>query len=304
MQRWLEPVAMVRAVPLPGIQAPAVEVALEIVPEYRFLFQGLQPGQFLVVVVWSEQEAAFPGVGGSAKRGRPNPVVVHRAVLEKVLDEKLIVSGMAGVDGALVLDIHSEALPSAEVEARICSAGQRCWRRGLTHGISGNLSLKTAQGMRITRSGAGKGHLRAEDILCIDAQGHCLHGQGVPSSEWPLHQALYQAQGEALAIVHVHPPACLALALREPLQAALEDLPLYESAVVCSQLAVVPALKPGSPELAEAVAAAATRARVIFLTAHGLVCWGTSLEEAVDLLEEVETLARIRLDSTLPQLGE
>ena len=300
MQRWLEPVAMARSVPLAGGQTTDVQVALEIVPKYRFLFQGLRPGQPLMVVVWSEHDAAFPGPQANAKKGRPNPVDVYWGVVIRLLEEKLFVSGMAGMDGAVVLDIQPQAPPLAEKSARICAAGQRCWMRGLTNGISGNLSLKTPQGMCITPSGAGKGHLRAGDVLCIDAQGQSLSGQGVPSSEWAMHQALYQAQGNAAAIVHGHPPACLALALREPLQAALEGLLLYESTVVCSQLTVVPAFKPGSHELATAVAAAAKRAQAIFLTAHGMVCWGSTLDEAVDLLEEVEALARIRLDSTLP----
>jgi ribulose-5-phosphate 4-epimerase/fuculose-1-phosphate aldolase len=58
-------------------------------------------------------------------------------------------------------------------------------------------------------------------------------------------------------------------------------------------VAVVPYCRPGSAELAGAIGEAAVRHDVILLRNHGLVCLGSTMEEAVDRTEEFEETARL-----------
>jgi L-fuculose-phosphate aldolase len=110
-----------------------------------------------------------------------------------------------------------------------------------------------------------------------------------------MHLALYDAQPEAKAIAHTHPPHLLALSLRVPPETLL-DLPLFEADLMAAELALAADHPPGTPALAEAVAEAVRGGRrAVFMVRHGLVCWGETLRQAVALSEELESLARIRL---------
>ena len=95
-------------------------------------------------------------------------------------------------------------------------------------------------------------------------------------------------------MVHCHPPRLLALSLIEGLE-GLRTLPLFEASVYAAMLGAVPALAPGSRELAEAVGRAAESDRAVFMERHGLVCWGADLPSALSLGEEIESLAGVRL---------
>jgi L-fuculose-phosphate aldolase len=79
----------------------------------------------------------------------------------------------------------------------------------------------------------------------------------------------------------------------------LLDVDLFEAEQIRKELRHVPALPPGSEELAQAVAEAAASGRAIFMARHGLTCWGEDLDHALNLAEEIEILARIQVLSGL-----
>lgn len=148
----------------------------------------------------------------------------------------------------------------------------------------------------VTRSGAAKGRLTADDVCCMDtASGATLCG-GPASSETPMHLAIYRAVPSCRAILHTHPRRLLALSL--VLEDNLEDflrLPLYEADTWRARLGFAQALPPGGPELAEAVAEVAQKHPAIWMRGHGLCCLGQSLSEALCLAEELEHLAAVQL---------
>lgn len=115
-----------------------------------------------------------------------------------------------------------------------------------------------------------------------------------PSSELSMHLALYRARPDATAVAHVHPPRLTALSLRVRPEDFLR-LPLYEAETMRSRLAFMPALPPGSDELALAAAAAARSADALWMERHGLTCLGTDMYAALALAEELEHLARVQL---------
>ncbi|MCL2123916.1 MAG: class II aldolase/adducin family protein [Desulfovibrionaceae bacterium] len=191
----------------------------------------------------------------------------------------------------------------------IIDACRRAWERGLLSGCSGNVSLRVREECLVTCSGAAKGYLRAEDIIAVRmADGLCpmrirRETDGAetprrPSSELGMHLALYRARPDIAAIVHAHPGHLLALSLRVEEQDFLR-LPLFEAETLRAGLAFVPALPPGTEELARAAAFAAARptVRALWLRGHGLACLGGTLTRALALAEELEHLAGVQLSA-------
>lgn len=178
----------------------------------------------------------------------------------------------------------------------VVRAGREAWIKGLVHGQSGNFSLCRSGRMYISRSGVCKGRMHSADVLRVELEGQKILDPGPVSSESKMHLALYAAQPRARAIIHVHPVFLLAL---EQAGAEILELDLYEAAQIRKELVQAPPLPPGSDDLAQAVAEASIRARAVHMAKHGLTCWGESLEQALNLAEEVEALAKIQLHASL-----
>ena len=64
----------------------------------------------------------------------------------------------------------------------------------------------------ITPARVDKGSLGRADIVLVRADGK-VEGKHPPSSELPLHQAIYKARPEVRGIVHAHPVALVAFSL-------------------------------------------------------------------------------------------
>ncbi|RUM89009.1 MAG: fuculose phosphate aldolase [Thermodesulfatator sp.] len=173
-------------------------------------------------------------------------------------------------------------------------------REGLITGSEGNLSLREGEKVLITPSGGLKAYLRPEEIAEVALSGEVLVGR--PTSELPLHLAIYRSFPEVQAVVHTHPPYTLALLL-----AGLEFTHhyLYEGKIFLGKIARVPALPPGSEALAQAVVESLRESRVVLLERHGAVAVGRNLLEALNLSLILEKVSRvIYLARTLGDLPE
>jgi L-fuculose-phosphate aldolase len=142
--------------------------------------------------------------------------------------------------------------------------------------------------------------LETTDIVALELDGTPFPGERrKPSSEWPMHAALYRARSDIAAIVHGHSPAATAVACLG------RELPAFHymvamaggSNVRCAGYAMF-----GSEELAEAAVEAMQDRWACLLAHHGLLAAGHSLERALAVAREVEFLADIYL--RLLPLGE
>jgi len=177
--------------------------------------------------------------------------------------------------------------------------------RGVNQGKAGNASLRWDRGLRpgllVTPSALSYDRMRPDDIVWLslalagDSQPAVIDADGRrPSSEWRIHRDLLAAQPAAAAVVHAHPSHATALACLPAVQAA--GIPAFHYMVAaaggadirCAAYATF-----GSPALSQAVLAALDGRRACLMAHHGIVAWGASLEAAVALAEEVETLARM-----------
>jgi 3-dehydro-4-phosphotetronate decarboxylase len=183
-----------------------------------------------------------------------------------------------------------------EAARGIVAAGAALEAAGLAPAASGNISVRTADGMLLTPTGIRVGALDAAALARLDPVGAHVSGAR-PSKEAPLHLAIYRVRPDAGAIVHLHAPNAAAVSCLAELDPD-DALPAYTAYRVMriGRLPLVGYVPPGDPALGEAAAAAAPRAgRGLLLANHGLVAWGTDLDEAVAVAEEIEAGAGLHL---------
>ena len=192
----------------------------------------------------------------------------------------------------------------SEARAQLLEAARRLAAAGLNSGTAGNLSLRLDGGLLITPSSVPPEQMGPADLVAIDWWGRPLPGVvpapgRAPSSEWRLHADLLRQRPEIGAVVHCHSIQATALACHG------RGIPPFHYMVVqaggpdirCAGYATF-----GSQELSDLALGALADRQACLLAHHGQVTLGASLEQALALAIEVETLARMYLAAL--QLGE
>jgi L-fuculose-phosphate aldolase len=165
---------------------------------------------------------------------------------------------------------------------------QELERRGMILGRAGNVSLRTPAGMIITPSGGTPDAMAPDSLVAMDSAGR-IDGEGVPSSEWPMHARIYQAFPHAGCIVHTHSDACTALAcLGEPLPAFHYMIAAFGG----DDVRCAPYVTFGTPALAEAAMRALNGRSACLLANHGMIVHAASARQALADAMLLETLAR------------
>jgi L-fuculose-phosphate aldolase len=159
---------------------------------------------------------------------------------------------------------------------------------GLAVGSAGNLSMRCGDLVAITPSGIGYDQMRPADIAVVDLAGSEVDAAEVPSTETPMHLAVYAATS-AGAVVHTHSPEVIALS------SAREELPAIHYAITSlgGPVRVAPYVRFGSEGLASAATQALAGRRAAILRNHGAICYGRSLAEAYDRALLLEWLAHV-----------
>jgi L-fuculose-phosphate aldolase len=177
-------------------------------------------------------------------------------------------------------------LPAAREElVRYCA---RLLADGLAVGAAGNLSIRVGEVIAITPSGIAYDELTPADICLVTLAGDEVESAETPSSELPMHLAVYAATG-AGAVVHTHSPEVVALS------ATCEELPAVHYAITSlgGPVRVAPYTRFGSAGLAAAAVAALQGRHAAILQNHGAVCYGATLAAAYDQALLLEWLARV-----------
>ena len=183
---------------------------------------------------------------------------------------------------AMSLDIESQQ------RAELVDCMQRMIVEGLTRGASGNASCRSANGMLITPTGLLPEQMQARTIVDIDLEGHNQRGDYAPSSEWPMHAAIYQQRPDAQAIVHCHSRHATAIAC------CRLDIPAFHYMIAVAggdSIRCAPYALFGTEVLALHAVAALVERKACLLANHGQITLGDSLAAALALAIEVEELA-------------
>ena len=186
---------------------------------------------------------------------------------------------------------------SAESVGRdaLCRTARSLYERGLTHGSTGNLSLRLDDGWLMSPTGTALGELDPARLSRLDAEGRHVGGDA-PTKESFLHLAMYQQRPGSGAVVHLHSTHSVAVSLLAELDPAdlLPPLTAYYIMRI-GRLPLVPYYPPGDLALAEAVRATAGKHHAMLLANHGPVVAGSSLAAATDAIEELEATSQLYL---------
>lgn len=183
----------------------------------------------------------------------------------------------------------------SQAREQIALIGKSLYERGLAHGSAGNVSVKLADGWLMTPTNSCLGRLDPSRISRLDANGALLSGDP-PSKETFLHIAMYQERASAGAVVHLHSVHAVAVSCLSHVNTADVFPPITAYAIMqVGRLALVQYFPPGDPALADAVRKIAGRHHAVLLANHGPVVAGTTLDAAVNAIEELEQTAKLVL---------
>ncbi|HLG83707.1 MAG TPA: L-fuculose-phosphate aldolase [Bradyrhizobium sp.] len=197
------------------------------------------------------------------------------------------ISASKGARGAAELP---SAAAGAELEKRqaIIDACRRMNALGINQGTSGNISLRHHDGLLITPTSVPYDLLTPDQMVFMAMDGSFAEGQR-PSSEWRFHLDILRARPEVHAVVHAHPIYCTILAI---MGLEIPAVHYMIAAAGGDTIRCAPYATFGTPELSEHAVKALEGRFACLLDHHGMIAIGASLEKALWLAVEVETLAR------------
>jgi len=176
----------------------------------------------------------------------------------------------------------------AALRASLVDHGRRMVHDGLVDGVSGNLSARAGDLIAITPSGVPYQDMAPADICLVRPTDGSTAAGGRPSTETPMHLAVYRAT-DAAAIVHTHSPFVVALST------VLDELPAvhYAMAGLGGLVRVTPYARFGTQELADGAVAALRGRTAVILRNHGALAYGATLGQAYDRARTLEWLASV-----------
>ncbi|GGV17126.1 aldolase [Streptomyces griseoflavus] len=186
----------------------------------------------------------------------------------------------------------------ADAWRELVGTARRTVADGLVVGTSGNVSVRVGRTVLVTPSGVPYDRLTADDVTGVDLTGRQVLGTLVPTSELPMHLAVYRTTA-ARAVVHTHAVHATAVST------LVDELPLihYMAAALGGPVRVAGYATYGTGELAENMLRALDGRTGCLLRNHGTVTHGDTLPQAYDRTAQLEWMCRLWLTaSSVPGL--
>lgn len=187
-----------------------------------------------------------------------------------------------------------------ELQNQVVKAAKQMVRDGLSSGSFGNVSVASRVDdlLAITPSGVMYDEMQPEDICIVHLDGSAVDGvenRHRPSSELPLHCAIYAARQDVNAILHTHAVHCTAYASSGQLLGPV----ISEMGMIApGYVPCVPYIEPGTETLAKYTAEALQNANGCLLANHGAVTVADTIERACLLAQILENDARVAVLSS------
>ena len=160
---------------------------------------------------------------------------------------------------------------------------------GINQGTSGNLSVRCDDGILITPSSLPYDRMLAEDLVVLRPDGSAEGGRR-PSSEWRFHRDILAARTDVSVVLHCHSVHATALAVHH------KPIPAFHYMVAVAGGSTIRCARYetfGTQELSDAALEALEDRKACLLGQHGQIALGETLESALWLAIEVETLAHM-----------
>ena len=181
----------------------------------------------------------------------------------------------------------------AEAWEALVAAARRTVSDGLVVGTSGNVSVRVGDTVLVTPSGVPYDRLGPADVTGVDLTGRQVIGTLTPTSELPMHLAVYH-RTDARAVVHTHAVHATAVSV------LVTELPCvhYMAAALGGPVRVAPYATYGTEELAENTLRALAGRTGCLLQNHGTLTYGTTLDQAYDRTAQLEWMCRLWLTAS------
>ncbi|SNT47301.1 3-oxo-tetronate 4-phosphate decarboxylase [Rhodococcoides kyotonense] len=178
---------------------------------------------------------------------------------------------------------------------QIVAAARSLFTRSLTHGSTGNISIRVGDRIVVTPTGSSLGTIETDELSIIGPHGEHLDG-AKPSKEAFLHAAMLRARPHDNAVVHTHSTYAAAVSCLAGLDPdnALPPLTAYYAMRV-GRLPLLPYHAPGDNSLEALAERTAIDNHALLLSNHGPIVTAKTLSTALDALEELEETAKLFL---------
>ena len=177
--------------------------------------------------------------------------------------------------------------------------------KGYVAATDGNVSVRLSSNRILsTPSGLSKGFLAPEQLVVTDLEGKKIltHEPArrdlKPTSELLMHLEAYRQRPDICAVVHAHPPICVALSIAG---ISLAKCLLPEVVVTLGLIPTAEYATPASAEGPGAIRGLIANHDALIIQRHGTLTVGKDPFDAYLKLEKVEHLAHVTL--ILRQLG-
>jgi 3-dehydro-4-phosphotetronate decarboxylase len=177
----------------------------------------------------------------------------------------------------------------------LARAARSLFTRGLTHGSTGNIGVRTGDHVLVTPTGRSLGDIEPDELSLIDLSGTHLDGPS-PTKEAFLHAAMLRARPQDSAVVHTHSTYAAAVSCLDGLDPdnALPPLTAYY-VMRAGRVPLLPFHAPGDDRLGALAESAARTANALLLSNHGPIVAARSVQAALDAVEEIEETAKLFL---------
>lgn len=168
---------------------------------------------------------------------------------------------------------------------------------GINQGTAGNLSARLGDGFLITPSSLPYDTMVPEDIVEMAFDGTYVGRR--PSSEWRFHRDILRARTDMNVVLHCHSLYATSVACHHRTIPAFHYMVgvMGGTTLRCARYATF-----GTQALSDAALEALEGRKACLLGQHGQISLGTTLEAALWMAVEVETLARMYVQALA--LGE
>ena len=169
----------------------------------------------------------------------------------------------------------------------IIATARRMNALGINQGKSGNLSHRIPEGFLVTPTGMAYERLKPVDIVAMGFDGS-HRGTRLPSSEWRFHRDILEARPETNAVIHTHAMFATTLACLG------REIPAFHYMVAVAggdSIRCAPYATFGTEALSRHAVTVLEGRKACLLANHGMIALGATLEAALALAVEVETLA-------------
>ena len=215
--------------------------------------------------------------------------------VDVLIDESGNISPLLGQLNSRNRELISFPLPTLEgnvkekekqLREQLTFVARHMYKMGYNFTIDGNISHRLSDDkIIVSPTGQHLGFICPEDFVVMGREGNLIDGDRRPTSEWRLHNRIYDIRPDVQCVIHAHPPSAIAASVANidltKVFAHYSPIPTTDFALNCTE------------ETAKVLEPYIQNHNWAILKRHGVVTWANSLSNTFLRLEGLEQCARI-----------